>query len=461
MYAMTINEITLAINGQLIQGDGDIQVSGVSTDTRKINPGDIFIALAGEHFDAYDFLAQAVDAGAAALVVSRKGFTGDVPVIMVDDTLKALQQLARHNRDKFGGWVVAITGSNGKTTTKDMITSVLSRKYNTLKTEGNLNNEIGLPLTLLKLGPEHQAAVVEMGMRGLGQISQLGAIAQPDLAVITNVSEVHLELLGTIDNIGRAKGEILDHLNPKGTAVLNGDDDIIRRESNHYQGKKVLYGFNENNQLRAINIEANETGSVYTATFRGEQQELNLPILGRHNVLNSLAAIGVGLELGLTWEQVVEGLGSLQLTGMRLELIETPRWLVINDAYNANTAATKAALQVLQQVATKRKSRKIAVLGNMFELGTRAVEGHREVGQTAVDVEADFLITVGDLAEEIAEGARLGGLAGMRIQVCRDNQDAVRVLQDVLEKGDTVLVKGSRGMKMEQIVAALTKENGF
>nr|MDA8233502.1 UDP-N-acetylmuramoyl-tripeptide--D-alanyl-D-alanine ligase [Clostridia bacterium] len=206
MYIMTINEIASAINGQLIQGDGNLKVSQVSTDTRQINPGDLFIALAGERFDAHDFLGQAVAAGAAALVVSRDGFSGDVPVIKVEDTLQALQQLARYNRDKFDGPVVAITGSNGKTTTKDMITSVLSRKYNTLKTEGNLNNEIGLPLTLLKLGPEHQAAVVEMGMRGLGQISELGSMARPDVAVITNVSEVHLELLGTIDNIARAKG---------------------------------------------------------------------------------------------------------------------------------------------------------------------------------------------------------------------------------------------------------------
>nr|MDA8236159.1 Mur ligase family protein [Clostridia bacterium] len=222
-----------------------------------------------------------------------------------------------------------------------------------------------------------------------------------------------------------------------------------------------LYGFEENNDLRAYHIEAGESGSVYRVTYRDQQREVTLPVLGRHNVLNSLAAVGVGLELGLTWEQVVEGLENLQLTGMRLELIETSRWLVINDAYNANTAATKAALQVLQQVATQRISRKIAVLGNMFELGTQAVEGHREVGRTAVDIGVDFLVTVGELAEEIAEGARQRGLDGLKIEVCPDNQAAVRALHSVLQQGDTVLVKGSRGMKMEQVVAALTKEDGF
>jgi len=458
---MTINEIAGAIQGRVIQGDGAVKVAGVSTDTRHIRPGDLFVALAGERYDAHDFLSQAVGGGAAGLVVSREipggvpGVCQDMPVISVRDTLVALQQLARYNREKFDGPVVAVTGSNGKTTTKDMITSVLSRKYNTLKTEGNLNNEIGLPLTLLGLGPKHQAAVVEMGMRGLGQIGELGAIARPDLAVITNVSEVHLELLCTLDNIARAKGEVLDHLNPRGTAVLNGDDELIRKEAGRYSGQVIFYGMADRNDLKAYDIKSGASGSVYKVSFRGQERMLSVPVLGRHNVLNSLAAVGVGLQLGLTWEQVDEGLRKLQLTGMRLEVIETPRWRVINDAYNANTAATKAALQVLRQLAGDREGRKVAVLGNMFELGNRAREGHREMGHTAVQEGVEFLVTVGDLAEEIAAGARQAGLQEERLRVCRDNREAITVLQGILRQGDTILVKGSRGMKMEEIVTAL------
>lgn len=456
MKPITLSEIAQSTGGEIIQGDPLVIISSVSTDTRKIKKGDLFFALSGERYDAHNFLAQAAVAGAGGLVVSRPvEFPPGIPVLMVGDTLGALQALAASNRERCGVTVVGITGSTGKTTTKDMVARVLNTHLRTLKTMGNFNNEIGLPLTLLDMDETFDAAVVEMAMRGPGEIDALCRIAGPKAAVITNIGETHLELLGTVSNIAAAKGEILEHIPPEGFALLNAESPFIRREAARCRGKVIFFGIEQPADIMAENIRPEGGGSRFNAVVDGESHEFILPVPGRHNVMNALAAIGVGKEMGLSAEEIAEGLAAVALTGMRLEIIEAGGLKIINDAYNASPASTKAALQVLTELAGGRRA--VAVLGNMLELGTWSAEGHREVGETAARLGLDYLVAVGDLAAGIAEGAAGAGLPGERVFRCTDNVGAEKVLDGMLLDGDVVLIKGSRGMKMEQIVQHLLK----
>ncbi len=456
MIPLTLNKIAAVIGGKIIQGDREVILSAVSTDTRKIKKGDLFFALSGERYDAHSFLAQAVAAGAGGLVMSRQVvLPSDIPALMVDDTLAALQSLAAFNRERCRLPVIGITGSTGKTTTKDMVAAVLETRLHTLKTPGNFNNEIGLPLTLLDVDDSFDAVVVEMAMRGPGEIDDLCRIARPDGAIITNIGDTHLELLGTVSDIAAAKGEILEHIPPTGFALLNTGSPFIRREVGRCRGKVIFFGTEKTADIRAENIRPEGGGNRFDAVVNGVRHEFFLPVPGRHNVVNALAAIGVGLEMGLSFEEVARGLAGVVLTGMRLEIVETASIKIINDAYNANPTSAKAALQVLMEAAGGRRT--VAVLGNMLELGRRAVEGPREVGESAAALGVDYLVTVGDLAAGIAEGAAGGGLPGERIFRCPDNVVTAEALDGLLLDGDVVLVKGSRGMKMEEIVRYLLK----
>ncbi|NPV72707.1 MAG: UDP-N-acetylmuramoyl-tripeptide--D-alanyl-D-alanine ligase [Pelotomaculum sp.] len=456
MKPVTLKELERIACGRIIQGDPGTVLSSVSTDTRRLKKGEIFFALSGERHDAHNFLAQAAGAGAGCLVVSRTAdLPAGVPVLAVENTLAALQALAAFNRKSCGARVVAVTGSTGKTTTKDMTASILSTRLRTLKSEGNFNNEIGLPLTLLRLDETCEIAVVEMAMRGAGEIDALCRIAKPDCAVITNIGEAHLELLGTVSNIAAAKGEVLEHIPAGGFALLNAEAPFIRREAGRCRGKVIYYGIDCPADIRAANIRPEGRGSRFEVILDGERREFFLPVPGRHNVMNALAAIGVARELGLTWEEVARGLAAVTLTGMRLEIIEAKNLRIINDAYNANPASAKAALQVLKEMAGGRRA--VAVMGNMLELGPRAAEGHREVGEAAAGARVSCLVTVGDLAAGIAEGALDAGLPAERIFRCADNMQAAGILEELIRDGDVVLVKGSRGMKMEEIVRCLLK----
>lgn len=468
MKNFSIEEIAGAIGARIIEPTGQVAAgmgttetgSGlyccqVSTDTRTVAPGDLFIALVGERFDAHAFVPLAVEKGAAAVVVSRLPTVSlTVPALLVEDTLTALQRLAAYNRRQFNLPVVAVTGSNGKTTTKDLIASVLNRRCKTLKTTGNLNNHIGLPLTLLKLDETYGAAVLEMGMRGLGEIDLLAGIAQPTVAVITNIGETHLERLGSIENIAAAKSEVLNHLDPQGTAVLNGDDPLVRKVAGKFNGQVLFYGIDAENDIQAEDIKTVDgQTSVFTVHYQDRQAEVKLPVPGRHNVLNALAAVGVGLVTGISLEHTAAGLAEAELTAMRLEVLETGTYKIINDAYNANPASTKAALAVLAEQSGDR--RKVAVLGSMFELGERAEPGHREVGAAVFETGVELLVTVGDLAEYIARGALDKGMAQDKVFHCLDSNQAGEVLSSCLKAEDVILVKGSRGMKMEEIVRGL------
>lgn len=458
MISLSIREIALVVRGRVIQGDPAAIFSSVSTDTRNMKADSLFFALVGERYDAHNFLSQAAAAGAGGLVVSRmEGLLPGVPVIMVENTLSALQSLAAYNRQRSGAVLVGVTGSTGKTTTKDMIASVLGVRQHTLKNEGNFNNEIGLPITLLELDESYKAAVVEMAMRGPGEIQSLCEIARPKAAVITNINETHLELLGTVSNIAEAKGEILEQIPSGGFAILNAESPFIHREARRCRGKVVYYGIERPAEIRGENIKAEGTGNRFNAVINGQTLDFYLPVPGRHNVMNALAAIGVGLEMGLTVEEIARGLATVALTGMRLEVIEGSSLKIINDAYNASPASTRASLSVLKDLTGGRRS--IAVLGSMLELGTRALGGHREVGETVAALGLDYLITVGELAGYIVEGAVDAGLPPENAFRCEDYDSAVEILEGLLQKGDVVLVKGSRGMKMERVVQYLLKRS--
>ncbi|SHF42236.1 UDP-N-acetylmuramoyl-tripeptide--D-alanyl-D-alanine ligase [Desulforamulus putei DSM 12395] len=456
MLPYTIDKIVEVTGGTLLQGNPATSIKGLCTDSRKIKNGEIFVALQGLQADGHDFVDKALEQGAAALLVSQRiHAAAGVPVVLVEDTLQALQQLAAHNRARLNIPVVAVTGSNGKTTTKDMIASVLNTRYNTLKTEGNYNNELGLPLTLLHLTEEHQAAVVEMGMRGPGEIDFLARLAKPTGAVITNIGEAHLERLGSVQNIARAKTEVLEHIGEEGFAVLNGDSPFLRELAGRCKGKVWLYSLEGPGDIRGYEIRPDGHGVRYQILYPGGQGEIRLPVPGSHNVMNSMAAVGVGLRLGLTFAEIARGLEQVALTHMRLEMINCQGMTIINDTYNANPSSAKAALKVLQETATGRK---IAVLGNMFELGELEQPGHREVGEAAAGLQVDYLVTVGHLAQWIAEGGLKGGLSPERVRQCENNQQAMEILKEILQTGDTILVKGSRGMRMEEIVKELVKD---
>jgi len=452
---MTVDEVARAVGGRLCRGEADLRVTSVCTDSRRIRPGQLFFALRGERFDGHCFVGQAVDAGAGAVVVERTEEIGasTAAVIQVADTLAALQELARYNRDKFRGPVIAITGSTGKTSTKEMVAVVLSARFKTLKTPGNMNNEIGLPLTLLEMDESHEALVLEMAMRGPGEIAALCRVARPTGAVITNIGEAHIGRLGSVDNIARAKGEILDLLPADGFAVLHRDSPFIQREAARCRGRVIYFGLGKDADIRAENICSEAAANRFTILAGGERADVRMPLPGRHNVENALAAAAVGLMLGIPLAEAAGALARAAQGDKRLEIFPHRGMTIINDTYNANPASTRAALDVLAGIAAVRR---VAVLGDMLELGERAVPAHREIGAAAAR-RVDYLVAVGELAAEIARGALAAGLPAGRVYCCRTNREAADFLHRLLTAGDAVLIKGSRGMRMEEIVRELQK----
>ncbi|MGI6553219.1 MAG: UDP-N-acetylmuramoyl-tripeptide--D-alanyl-D-alanine ligase [Bacillota bacterium] len=412
---MDLREVSQAIKATVLTGRLDRQVSGISIDSRTLRPGELFFALPGERVDGHRYVKQALAQGGAGAVVSQLDDSGEEgcpwagTLLQVPDTLRALQQLACYWRDKCGVPVIGVTGSNGKTTTKDLIFSVLQERLPVLKTEGNLNTEIGLPLTLLRLKGWHQAAVLEMAMRGPGQIGFLCQMARPVVGVITNIGTAHFELLGSRENIARAKGELLEALPEGGLAVLNREDSgsLFLGEKLQEKGtvQVLYYGFGADADLRAENLKKSLEGVEFILDYRGQKQEVHLPLPGEHNVLNSLAAAAVGCHLGMTLPEIAGGLSRAIISEKRLEKRRgIGGSIIINDTYNANPASVKASLGVLSVASGRR----IAVLGDMRELGSLTEEGHREIGRYIVEKGIDYLLTVGELARWIGEEARSG-----------------------------------------------------
>lgn len=458
MAEFTLTEVVEALpQAKLIQHLGE-KFDNITTDTRKITPRALFVALKGERFNGEDFAAQAVEAGAAGVLVSSE-YDGpvDLQATIIQahgDTQLAYQQLAGFWRQKFQIPVIAITGSNGKTTTKDMTASVLSAKFPVLKTQANFNNEIGLPFTLLQLNEMHQAAVVEIGMRGLNQISALAPFAAPSIGIVTNVGETHIELLGSIENIAKAKAELVEAIPAGGRVILNNDNPYTAAMANKVaEGVEIItFGIDAPADIKAENLVSNDNSTTFQCRIGrdGSVCQLTIPMLGRHNVSNALAAVAAGHCLGLTAEEIARGLSDLHMTGMRFECRQLGEYNIINDAYNASPMSMEAALSTLHELTVAKGKRAIAVLGDMLELGHVAVAAHRKVGCQAAKAGVTCVITLGEMGREIAAGAEEAGVN--QVFACATHQQAADKLKALLEPGDTVLFKGSRGMAMEKII---------
>lgn len=426
-------------------------VCGITTDSRKITEGVLFVALKGENFNGEDFAEDALKKGAAAVLVSKTANTQHISgvILKVEDTLKAYQQLAGNWRSKFQIPVIAVTGSTGKTTTKDLTAAALNSLGTIQKTSANYNNEIGVPLTLLGIENNHKAAVVEIGMRGLHQIEYLAKFVQPTIGIVTNVNETHIELLGSIENIAKAKGELVETIPEGGTVILNADDKNVAAMKNLAKpGVKILtYGIENAADISAENIVVGEVSTEFTAKFGNETYDFEIPVIGRHNVLNALAAIGAGLTLGLSLEKIQRGFSTLATTKMRFEVVRRDGVIIVNDAYNASPASMRAAIQT---VSTVYEGRKIAVLGDMLELGEISEKVHKNIGAELVKNNFEILITLGELGKFIAQGAEDAGLKN--IFTTSTHEQAAKKILAIMQEGDTILFKASHGMHMEKII---------
>jgi UDP-N-acetylmuramoyl-tripeptide--D-alanyl-D-alanine ligase len=469
MKPIPVREAVDAVGGKVIQEGSVAVITGVSTDTRTIQPGDLFVALKGENFDGHDYLQQAADKGASAVMIDNlnKTLPVDVHTIVTENTLIALQDLAAWYLKLFSLPVVAVTGSTGKTTTKDMIYSVLSQKFSVLKTQGNFNNEIGLPLTLFGLEPHHEIAVLEMGMSGFGEIRRLAEIAPPKVAVITNIGVSHIEKLDTRDNIWKAKSEILEKLHGDSIVILNDDNDILHREAGQMKLGNVSYdvirfGTGMDVEFRAQNIQTHGEGYIkYDLLLDEEIYTIKINVPGKHNVYNSLAAIAAGRAFGMDMEDIQAGLLEFVSGSMRLNIfsVESRKDIkVIDDAYNASPDSVKAALHILRDM---EGSRKIAILGDMLELGDYSFSAHKETGKTAIECGVNILITRGQDSAWIGEGAMEAGMQPSNVFHSEDNEGVINWLAGNLQEGDRILVKGSRGMRMEEIVSYLKNGEGW
>lgn len=425
-------------------------VSRISTDSRDVDNKTLFVALKGERFDANDFVGEVLAKGVKAVVCSR--FDGDDErVILVDDTGKAFLDIAKGYREKFKIPVVALTGSVGKTTSKGMIYAVVSKKYNTLKTAGNLNNEIGVPKTLFGLDESHEAAVIEMGMNHFGEISVLSKTVEPDIAVITNVGTAHIENLGSREGILKAKLEIRDGMKKGAPLIINGDNDMLAT-FNSDDFKIIRFGLDKNNDMYAENIVQNADGNRFTVVYGDEKAEVFVSAVGLHNVYNALCAMCVGVVLGYTLEESAESVADFEPEGMRQKLREVKGMTFIEDCYNANPDSMRAALETLE---TLKKTRTVAVLGDMLELGSYSEKAHREVGEKAAQTGCDYVFTFGEQAKNISLAASENGVI---TKAFSDKAELTKYLDGFLKEGDTVLFKGSRGMKTEEIFKTLYKE---
>lgn len=440
---LTLNEIANAL-GASVQSDKTI--NRISLDSRNIDENTLFFAIKGERFDAHDFAKQVAENGAAALVCHKK-VDVSCPVIYVDDTKNALLKLSSYYRSKFKDLIlIGLTGSVGKTTTKEMTACVMEQKYKTLKTEGNFNNEIGMPKTLFRIEKDTECAVIEMGMSEFGEISALSNAALPNCAIISNIGVSHIENLGSRDGIFKAKLEMLEGLKKGSPLVLNGDDDKLSTVKNS-DFKVLFFGINNPKcDVRAVDIKEEELHTGFTVLCKECTQKITLPTVGIHNVYNALAAITVGLCFGVTLEQAANGLKDYVPSGMRQRIKKVGNITFIEDCYNASPDSQKAALNSLCTVANGRK---IAVVGDMLELGSYSETAHRLVGEYAAEKKIDFLYTFGENSKYTADSARLGGLKN--VFEFTDKIALADALIQELKDGDTVIFKASRGMKLEEV----------
>ncbi len=463
MY-VKIKDIIKVCNGKLICGNEEDVCIDFSKDTRTIQENDVYVGIKGENFDGNTLYLDAFEKGAKACILQGIEIDKETiekyknkSIIIVDDTIKALQEIAKFKRSLYNIPVVAITGSVGKTSTKDIIASVVGEQYKVLKTQGNLNNHIGVPLTILSL-KEHEALVVEMGMNNAGELTVLSKIAQPDIAVITNVGTAHIGNLGSRENILKAKLEILNGLKENGTLIINNDNDMLNAWKTEYNGnvKIVTYGIENASDFKAGDIKLNENSSEFSLESQIDNNEkIMVPVGGMHFVYNALSAIAVGEQLNIPIEKIKNGIANFELTKSRMELIKLENEItVVNDCYNANYDSMKASIEYL---AKTNSARKIAILGDMLELGDFSNELHAKVGEEVAKNKIDILITVGEMGKVIANAAKQAD-DGIEVYSFDNNQSAITKINELKKSGDTILIKASNGMKFKEIVEGIIKK---
>jgi UDP-N-acetylmuramoyl-tripeptide--D-alanyl-D-alanine ligase len=462
MLTLSVGMLAEVTGGEILLGPSVTMVNGLAIDSREVEPGAAFVALAGDRADGHAFAAEALAAGARALIVTRDDESirqaidaqgrPEIALVRVADAGAAIDALASWHRGRLQCPVIGITGSTGKTTTKDFLASVLRTRMRTVATAGNRNNELGVPLTVMDAGAETEALVVEMAMRGIGQIEALCRIARPVAGLVTNVGVSHMEVLGSEEAIASAKGELVRAIPETGRVFLNGDDAWSAHLAESSAAAVTTYGLGGGADVRAVDVAVAPDGTPsFTLVCAQGEAEVKLPVPGRHNVYNALAAAAVGLYLELALEDVVTGLETATFSKWRMETFASASGLtVINDAYNANPTSMQAAISALGDVPTQ--GRRIAVLGDMAELGSLAELAHFQLGEFVARASVDVLVTVGERARHIADGALIGGMSAEHVRGCVDATEASEVLDDLLEPGDTVLVKASRVMGLESVV---------
>ena len=463
MKDLYIKDVVKICNAKLLCGNEDEILGEIKKDTREVEQGDTYIGIKGEHFDGNLLYEDALKNGAKVCILEKtsvesvinleeiKEKYNDVNIILVDNTVNALQQIASYKRSLYDIPVVGITGSVGKTSTKDIIASVMAKKFNVLKTLGNSNSQIGLPITLLRL-KDHNAMVIEMGMSQKGEISNLTKITRPTVAVITNVGTAHIGNLGSRENILKAKLEILDGLKENGTLVINNDNDMLHNwyeENKHNKFNIITFGMENKSNIMPYDIVLSENGSTYKIDIDGITYNVKISVGGNHFVLNSLCAIAIGKLYDIKLEDILEGIANFELTKRRMQVEKNKNGItIINDCYNANYDSMKAAIEYLGKI---NANKRIVVLGDMLELGEFSKELHKKVGEEVAKNNIDILVTVGSLSKDIANKAIEDGMSNEKIYMCENNQDAIKIIEELSKEGDAILLKASNGLNFQEI----------
>lgn len=455
MLPFKVSEIVEITGGRLVCGDDSVVVTDITTDSRKVESGGLFAAICGERTDGHNYIDDVFKKGAVC-VISEKEISADGAVILVENTITALGKIARAIMKKLMIPVVGLTGSVGKTTTRDMTYSVVSRMFKTLKNEGNLNNELGVPLTVFRADESIEAAVIEMGMDNPGEIHRLSRIVKPMVSVITNIGMSHIERLGSQENIYRAKAEIFGNTRDTGTVVLNGDDKILMAHKGEISQNIITVGINNKNaDIVAENIVSTKDSVSFTAKYMEKEMKITLPVPGEHNVINAMLAIGVGIALSIPSKEIISALADFSVTKMRMDIIDDGDVTIINDCYNAAPDSVRAALSVL----SKYDERRVAILGDIKALGEYSYKAHYDLGADVVKSEVAVLVTVGEHARHIAEGACQCGMDSEFVVSVDDAEELYPLLSDFIKQNDVILVKGSRAMKLERVTEFL--KNNF
>ena len=454
MNNIKVSDILKATGGKLIQGNSELLINGISTDTRSIKQGEIFFALEGENYDGHKFVEQAIHNGAAGAVISsgkkaaysfHNGFK-KCALLEVADTLTALGELAKFYRNSLPASFIAVTGSNGKTTTKDMAYHVLGNFKSVSRSRESFNNFIGVPLTIFETETAHDFCIVEMGTNAPGEIKRLSEIIFPDFAILTNISNAHLEGLENIEGVASAKSEFIENMAEDGTLITNADDDWCNQIADRFNGKVISFGFNQSADIKASNVKRNDSGFVFTVN---DSLTVNLPVFGKHNIYNALAVIAMCDTVGVGIEVICDKFMDFKLPPMRMEKQICGGIVVVNDGYNSNPSSMSSALDEFSQLITS--GRKVLICGDMLELGNYAERLHKEVGAKVADANIDVLWTVGPLSRFVAEEAIANGMPRENILSCETSEEMCSFVASQLKKDDTVLIKGSRRVKLESV----------